>query len=765
MATIKDIIVRVRADTSSLASGLAGASGAVTKFSSKMSSTGRSLQRNVSVPLLAVGAASVKMAYDFDESFVKIGALVGASKKDIEGYKKAVLELSGETAQAPKDLADALYFVTSSGFEGASALRVLESSAKASAAGLGDTVTVADAVTSAVNAYGEKTLSAASATDVLVGAVREGKGEASEMAGVIGRVIPLAAELDVTFQDVGAAMASMTLSGLDAAEATTALRGIFTTLLKPSLDGEKALKQMGLTVDELRDSMAERGLLETLMMLKDELGENKEAMAAIFPNVRALAGFLNLTGQNAAKNSEIFKELRDDVNATGEAFDKTARSDGFKFRKALAELQAAAIELGQQLIPILVNDVIPAVRSAIKWWKGLSDESKSLALKLAGLAILSGPLLRLGGALGKIVGWLMKWSKVPKLPAGGGIPTALPGKVPGGGGGILPAIGRAAGRFAGAYAIGDLPNQMPQDIDELITKYESMGDAARMSIFGVRSANEGLALSIKHLNGELEAQGSDVRINAQAFNLAANTQLNYRNALRLVAAGIGNVSGKIGSQLAPALAGAKKLSDNEAQSLVGLTRRMNNLRGPLTQTEQGYIQYMLAQGDAAGATEYLSKLIAIARNNTTKHTKANKDAGRVAGMTKEQFLRQGEAAERAGNKTHIYGRKLGALPKRVETKITADTSQGMAALAAFAARLREVEGMYGGVRTEAREGGSSSVPNAHTGARVVRGGVVNLRAGEVVKTDDEDGRALKVIIGRDQVIRQLTYARDYGGRD
>ena len=79
-------------------------------------------------------------------------------------YRESVLELGKTVPQGPQALADALYFVTSAGFEGEAALRVLEASARAAAAGLGETQTVANTVGSAVLVYGENVLSAERAT-------------------------------------------------------------------------------------------------------------------------------------------------------------------------------------------------------------------------------------------------------------------------------------------------------------------------------------------------------------------------------------------------------------------------------------------------------------------------------------------------------------------------------------------------------------------------------------------------------------------------
>src|SRR5688572_4200987 len=76
---------------------------------------GDTLTRNVTLPIIGVGVAATKMALDFDSVFVQMQSLAGATASEIDGMKKGVLDLAGETGKAPKELAEALYFLRSSG--------------------------------------------------------------------------------------------------------------------------------------------------------------------------------------------------------------------------------------------------------------------------------------------------------------------------------------------------------------------------------------------------------------------------------------------------------------------------------------------------------------------------------------------------------------------------------------------------------------------------------------------------------------------------
>lgn len=313
-------------------------------------------------------SAAIDLAKDFERSMSLIVGLVGESRDQVAIWKEDIKDLSPATGQPLRELADALFFVSSSGIAAADAMSVVEVAAKASAAGLGETKIIADAVTSAINAYGIENLSAAEATDILIAAVREGKAEPEEFAQVIGRLLPLSSELGVEFNEVGAALASMSLLGLDAAEAATAIRGIMSALIKPTAEGARELDRVGLSFEELRRQAREEGLLQVLFTLRDTFGENEEAMARVFGNVRALTGVLNLVGQNAEQVEQVFSVMTETTGELDRAFGAASETSGFKMEQALARLQVVGLEVGDKMLPQLVEAIeriVPSLETVL----------------------------------------------------------------------------------------------------------------------------------------------------------------------------------------------------------------------------------------------------------------------------------------------------------------------------------------------------------------------------------------------------------------
>jgi len=341
--------------------------------------------------IATVTAFATRSFYEVEQSLAKIVGLVGVAEDRVYSWGEALGGIASATAQDPGDLADALFYIASAGIRSNEALEVLEQSAKAATAGLGDAKVVADAVTSAMNAYGEENLSAAEATDVLVATVREGKVEADSLAPVLGRVIPLAAELGIEFDQVGASLAAMTRLGLGAAEAATALRGIMTVLIRPSAQASKILAEYGLSAKGLRDTLKsnEGDLLDVLLMLRDRFEGNGEALSRVFPRVRALTGVLNLVGENADQARGIFDLLAESTGALDEAFGAIESTEGFAFQQALADVKVSMMEIGRdimpeladmlrQFAPIFTETIIPAIAGAIEWLFSFIEGVKQL---------------------------------------------------------------------------------------------------------------------------------------------------------------------------------------------------------------------------------------------------------------------------------------------------------------------------------------------------------------------------------------------------
>ena len=407
--TVAELVAKLRLDAKDFTKKLDQSEGGLKQFGQTVRKTGMKVTAGLTLPLLGAGAGAFKAAMDFEASMTKIESLVGLSSKAVEDFTEDVKRLSAEAAQSPKELADAMFFITSAGLRGAEATQVLESSAKAAAVGLGEAATVADLATSALNAYGAANLSAVQATDVMVAAVREGKLEATELGESMGRVLPLASALGVEFHEVGASFAALSRTGTNAAEAATQIRGILASLLRPTKQAKEALAGMGLSAEGLRKQIREDGLLATLKTLADEFKGNEAAAASVFGNIRALSGVLDLMGANVATTEQIFANMADTTGTLDTAFDRASQTTRFKLDQAMTAVKLTMIELGEAVIPVLVPIIegLSGAVSAVGDAFGRLPGGIQAAVVVFGLVLAAiGPIIMVVGQLTIALGFL-----------------------------------------------------------------------------------------------------------------------------------------------------------------------------------------------------------------------------------------------------------------------------------------------------------------------------------------------------------------------
>lgn len=373
---------------------------------------GKFFTRAFTLPLAVLSAASVKLAGDFDVSMSKIKGLVGGTDKELARLRKTALDLAAtEITQGPKALADAMFFLRSVGLNTNQTIKAIVPISRAAVAGLGSVATITEAVTSVMDAYGFANISAAHATDVLVQTVTLGKIPPEQLAASLGRVIPIANAMGISFDQVGAALASMTRQGLSANLAVTGLRAILSNFQKGQPQTVRGLAAIGTSVNALQAGLAKGGpgVFATLLGLRarveakfgklrgadifgprtiadikkgtvdfgsamDEVVERIQrggkgavnALAKIFPNIRALTAFLILVGPRAKANQQIFESLADTANhlgqATKRAFEAQKETPIQQLRGEINKLKVDMIEFGHAITPA-VTEIVSGLAS------------------------------------------------------------------------------------------------------------------------------------------------------------------------------------------------------------------------------------------------------------------------------------------------------------------------------------------------------------------------------------------------------------------
>ena len=414
--------VRLGAKTAEFDAKMAAASKTLKGFGKSMSSVGASMTKSLTLPILAVGAASVKLSLDFQTSMTKIQTLVGHSKEEIAQMKTEVLGMAGQVAKSPVELAEGLYFLESAGLRGANAMETLEQVAKGSASGLGDMESLSVVAAAAQNAYGVETLTASSALDKFGVMVQTGMFKAEELSSVLGKQLGLSSSLGISFDEVGAMIATYTTVTGSATTASDGLGAVMMTFAKldsePSKKQSEALEAIGMSAEGVKEMLGEQGLQATMQHLQTAFTANGVPMASFFESSLALKSSLAVLGNQTEAYSNNLDALSNSTGFVNEAFEQTAETDAFKMQQAITNLKVAGTQLGDSLLPI-VTALTEKITAFAGWWGKLDKGTKKTIANFLILTATLGPTLLLVGkiatGLGGLVGFMKKYQVISKI--------------------------------------------------------------------------------------------------------------------------------------------------------------------------------------------------------------------------------------------------------------------------------------------------------------------------------------------------------------
>lgn len=324
-------------------------------------------------------ALSVKAANDFQKEFSNVRTLLDETTVNTKAMKQELLGLDARLGSS-KELAKGLYQTLSAGVDAADAVRFVGEAAKFAKAGLTDTYTSVDALTTILNAYRMNADQATKVSDVLFQTIKLGKTTGQQLASSLGDVIPSASQLGVSIEELGASMVTMTKQGINTANATTQLNAIFTAFLKPSTEMSEALEEVGYASGSAL--IEAEGLTGALEFLQNATQGNKDKLAALLPNVRAFKGALALTGSQADVYTEALKEMGEASGSTDEAFQKQELT----FETLGNSLNKIAIRIGDALLPT-IYDLATQFTTFINSTQGMDKISTAVAGIAAGFAI------------------------------------------------------------------------------------------------------------------------------------------------------------------------------------------------------------------------------------------------------------------------------------------------------------------------------------------------------------------------------------------
>lgn len=339
--------------------------------------------------LVALNSIPIKFSANFEEQINKIMTISTQSRDKIE---KDIKDMAKNTGISTDVLTEAFYQTVSSIGDVAGASEFLRVANMNAIAGFTDTVSSVDALTSIINAYGMEVTKVNKVSDLMIMTQNLGKTTVNELAKCYSNVIPTAAVLGVSFEQISAAMATVTSQGIPTSVATTQLRSLFVELSKAGTD--VADKFRALSGQTFANFIKSGGTVsEALGILEKKANSSGIELKDMFSSVEAANAAITLSGKHAETFTSFLKQMGDSAGATEIAFDKL--KDGLNFRMAVTvqKLKVLAIDYGDTFKDQLggIFDKLDDVIEKFTVWFNINKEAirdvSIFALKVTGLAL------------------------------------------------------------------------------------------------------------------------------------------------------------------------------------------------------------------------------------------------------------------------------------------------------------------------------------------------------------------------------------------
>jgi len=405
MVTVANLVAMVSVQGATKAKAdLLGMSMATQDANTKFAKLAGGAILGVGVAVVAIAAQARQMAADYEQSMNKVQALTGSSTAQMQLYDSSLKTLAVSAGVAPKALADGLYNVLSAGYKGADAMRVLTLSVQDSKIGMTSASVASDALTNVMASFSTKVGDATRVNGEMLQTVTLGKATFEQYATTIVKSASAAAQFHVSMETMNAAWATMTSSGIRAAQASTD----FQASLKV-MDGNigtvvKSLNKSGIAFNETKFNAMSYG--DKVVYLNRALDEATAKHVKVTGVTLQAAQAINTIATHiGVYNSDLatLSNKQEMAKKTQEAWAITQSGFNQKMSEASAAVQVLMIDLGQKLLPSItgiVGAITPVITSFTAWittgnrvQEWINDTSPQMILLKGALLAVSGAII------------------------------------------------------------------------------------------------------------------------------------------------------------------------------------------------------------------------------------------------------------------------------------------------------------------------------------------------------------------------------------
>ena len=344
----------------------------IRKFGKSMQRTGANMTRNITLPVIALGAAAIKTFADFEESMLKVKAVSGATGKEFKMLTENAKQLGSATMFSASQVAELQFELAKLGFK---PQQIKDATGDILALAQATSTELAEAgrITAiALNSFNAEASDAGKFADIMALASSSAAMDMEKFGAALPTVGATARLAGDSFEGLSAKLMVLADSGMEGGSMGTLLNKIYSKLAKA-----------GMTWDEGMQKLIDSNL--DIVVAQEMFGDRAFKSALILADQREKTKLLTKANHQAAGSA---KEMAD-------IMDSGARG---AMRRFLSQAEGVAIELGASLIP-LFEKLLNGIKKLMRLWSGLNDTTKNTVTAFALVVAGIGPMLSVLGSL------------------------------------------------------------------------------------------------------------------------------------------------------------------------------------------------------------------------------------------------------------------------------------------------------------------------------------------------------------------------------
>ncbi len=379
---------------------LAKAKGSLAVFNSSLGA-----MTTIAAPFVS----ATKTAATFEAAMAKVGAISRANGTELELLTKKARELGETTQYTATQSAEAMSYLGMAGWNAQQIIAGMPGLLSLAAAGGTDLARTADIVSDNLTAFGLSAEKAGHMADVYATVITRTNTNVEMLGETMKYAAPVAEAFGASMEETAALAGLMANSGIKASQAGTSLRAGFLRLAGPPKMAQKALDQLGMSMNDITAeqkeaamAMASLGIsmsdtngpkkmstiLTELRNKTSALGQEEKlaAMKAIF-GTEAATGWLAVLNSGDGTFEKLVSELE---NSTGAA-DKMATQMQNNAQGAMTRFNSAVestqISIGQAFLPAMAT-AAEAGAKFFGWFAGNETLTNfAIGIGVAGVAL------------------------------------------------------------------------------------------------------------------------------------------------------------------------------------------------------------------------------------------------------------------------------------------------------------------------------------------------------------------------------------------